>query len=245
MGTQKLEEEFLSLFPGTKCLRMDMDTTKGKQGHEKILAAFRKKEAQVLIGTQMVAKGLDFPDVTFVGAVACDQSLYMGDFRSAEYTFCQLTQVSGRAGRREGEKGRVYIQTYNPEHYAIKYVKEANYEEFYAHEIEIRRAMNYPPFSHVFSVLFTGISEKEVIRALQTLYAIMNYCNKQNKFELLGIAPAIVSKIKDKYRWKILVKSKLEDNLKAFVLYCIKKLKENDKLEGIQINLHLNPVMME
>jgi len=247
MGTQKIEEEVKTLFPEVSVLRMDIDTTKGKTGHAKVLDAFRKGEAQVLIGTQMVAKGLDFPNVTLVGVVAADMSLHAGDFRAGEHTFQLLTQVSGRAGR-AALAGKVYLQTYNPENYAITLAGTADYKGFYKHEIAIREAMNYPPFSHVFSVMFSGASEKEVIVQLQKLVAIMDYVNKRdgkNRFHLIGISPAFVSKIKNLFRWKLLLKSEEEEPLKAFVLYCIKKLKDNDPLTGLTVHLTLNPIIME
>jgi len=246
-GTQKVEEEVQKLFPEAKTLRMDMDTTRGKHGHAKILDAFRAGEAQVLIGTQMVAKGLDFPRVTMVGVVAADMSLYTGDFRAGEYTFQLLTQVAGRAGRAENA-GRVFLQTYSPHHYAIDFARKGDYEAFYNHEMALRKAMVYPPFSHVFSVMFTGPGELEVINTLKKLSAIMEYCNKRdgkNRFEIIGLSPAFVSKVKRQYRWKLLVKCREETPLVAFVLYCIKKLRENDPLKGLTLHLTLNPRMME
>ena len=246
-GTQKIEEEVKALFPGVGVLRMDMDTTRGKFGHAKVLEAFKKGEAQILIGTQMVAKGLDFPQVTMVGVVAADMSLHTGDFRAGEYTFQLLTQVSGRAGRAM-HSGKVFLQTYSPEHYALTFAREADYKSFYTHEMAIRRAMVYPPFSHVFSIMFCGGVEKDIIIALQKLVAIMEYCNVrdgQNRFLVIGISPAFVSKIKNQFRWKLLVKCEDEEALKAFVLYCMKKLKENDPLTGITTHLTLDPMMME
>ena len=244
VGTQKVEEEVARLFPNFTALRMDMDTTRSKQGHAKILSSFRKGEAQILIGTQMIAKGLDFPNVTMVGVVAADLSLFTGDFRAAEHTFGLLTQVSGRAGRAE-RKGQVFIQTYNPEHYSIVLAQNADYEAFYEHEITLRRTMGYPPFSHVFMVLTTGPDERALVMALHKLIAIMKYCNKKGMFEMLGPAPAFVSKIKKQFRWKLLVKGADEELLKKFVLYCLGKLKENDSLKGISIQLTLDPVAME
>jgi len=246
-GTQKVEEEIQALFPEAVTLRMDMDTTKEKHGHAKILDAFRKGEASILIGTQMVAKGLDFPRVTLVGVIMADLSLFTGDFRAGEYTFGLLTQVAGRAGRSFGVHGRVFIQTYNPEHYALGLARDGDYEAFYSHEIVLRRAMQYPPFSHVFSVMLSGPEEKVVILALQKLWSIMEYCNTKmtTPCELLGISPAFVSKVKNQFRWKILLKHQEESPLKAFVLYCIKKLRENDPLTGMHIHLNLNPVMLD
>ncbi|MCL2363808.1 MAG: primosomal protein N' [Defluviitaleaceae bacterium] len=244
LGTQQVESEVAKLFPGTATLRMDFDTTKGKHGHEEILAAFRRGAAQVLIGTQMVAKGLDFPQVTLVGVVAADMSLFSGDFRAAEHTFQLLTQVAGRAGRAQFP-GRVFLQTYNPRHYALTFAKTADYKKFYAHEIEIRRSMMYPPFASIFSVMLSGPDERVVITALHKLQAIMAYANKKGKIELMGISPAFVSKVKDQFRWKILIKCAEEEILKQFVLYCMKKLRENDPLTGMTVHLSLNPAMME
>jgi len=246
-GTQKVEEEIQRIFPQTAVLRMDTDTTKGKHGHAKILEAFRKGEASVLIGTQMVAKGLDFPKVTLVCVVSADLSLFTGDFRAGEYTFQLLTQVAGRAGRSLGVKGRVFLQTHNPEHYALEMACKADYETFYAHEIALRRTMCYPPFSHVFSIMLSGPDEKIIIEALRKLWAIMDYVTKKMTIpaELLGMSPAFVSKIKKQFRWKIIVKHPEEEPLKAFVLYCMKKLRENDPLAGITAHLSLNPVMLD
>jgi primosomal protein N' (replication factor Y) len=239
-----VEAETEKLFPGAVCLRMDMDSTRGKHGHAKILDAFKNGGGQVLIGTQMVAKGLDFPRVTMVGVVAADMGLFTGDFRAGEHTFQLLTQVSGRAGRAKDE-GRVFIQTYNPEHYSLMLARTADYEAFYRHEIAIRQAMDYPPFSHVFSVLFTGPDEKQVIQGLHKLLAVMRYCNKKNKVGIIGVSPAFVSKVKNQYRWKLLLKATDEEMLKSFVLYCLRKLRENDPLTGIVPHLTLNPVMMD
>ncbi|MCL2500782.1 MAG: primosomal protein N' [Defluviitaleaceae bacterium] len=244
VGTQQLEAEVARLFPNTATLRMDMDTTRGKFGHADILSAFRRGAAQVLIGTQMVAKGLDFPQVTLVGVIAADLSLFSGDFRAGEHTFQLLTQVAGRAGRSD-YAGRVFLQTYNPEHYALQFAREGRYEAFYAHEIAVRRTMDYPPFTHIFSVMLSGPIEKEVIAALHKLQAIMAYCNKKKRFELMGVSPAFVSKVKQKFRWKLLVKCAEEEPLKQFVLYCIGKLRENDPLSEITVHLSLNPAMME
>ena len=244
VGTQKVEEEVAKLFPDAVALRMDMDTTRRKHGHAKILSVFRKGEAQILIGTQMIAKGLDFPNVTLVGIVAADLSLFSGDFRAAEHTFQLLTQVSGRAGRAE-QSGRVFIQTYNPEHYSIALARRADYGAFYEHELTLRRTMGYPPFSHVFMILFTGPDEKTLIMALHKLLAVMQYCNKKGMFEMLGPAPAFVSRVKKQFRWRLLVKGAKEEILKQFVLYCLGKLKENDPLKGISISLTLDPMAME
>jgi len=243
VGTQRIEDELNEYFPCVKFLRMDMDTTSGKNSHDKILSEFREGNAQILIGTQMIAKGLDFPNVTLVGVVAADISIHAGDFRSAEVTMQILTQVAGRAGRGD-YPGKVIIQTYMPEHYCIEYVKNGDYEAFYEHEISLRRQMNYPPFTKVFSVLASCEDEKKLISFMFKLQSMMDYCNRKGLFEILGPAPAIIAKIKKKYRYKIIAKSEDEEKLKAFIFFCIDKLKETEDTSDITFNLTLNPLFI-
>lgn len=244
LGTQKLENEVKKEFPDAKLLRMDMDTTSKKNSHAKLIAEFASGGADILIGTQMIAKGLDFPNVSTVGIIAADISLNQGDFRSAEITYQLLTQVSGRAGRAD-VKGEVYIQTYNPEHYSIIYAQNSNYAEFYKHEILLRERMSYPPFSHIFNVLFISESEKNIIISLNKLLGLMRRFNKKGMFEMLGPAPAVISKIKNKYRWKLLVKCEEEEKLRLFVMYCIGKLKDYEDLTGITMNLAMDPMILD
>lgn len=241
VGTQKIEEEVQKLFPVARVIRMDTDTTKKKNSHETILKKFAEGGADILIGTQMIAKGLDFPNVTLVGVIAADISINNGDYRSAETTFQLLTQVSGRAGRAR-DKGRVFIQTYNPTHYSIVFASQNNYNEFYEHEIALRKEMLYPPFSNIFFIMFTGEDERKVISKLYKLLDIMFFYNsKKKQFELLGPAPAFISKIKKNYRWRVIVKGIDENKLKNFVIYCIDKLKEKEEITGININITMNP----
>jgi len=243
VGTQRIEQELSEYFPGVSFLRMDMDTTSGKNSHDKILSAFRAGEAQILIGTQMIAKGLDFPNVTLVGVIAADISIHSGDFRSAEVTMQLLTQVAGRAGRGDTQ-GKVIIQTYMPEHYSIEYVKDGNYEAFYEHEIALRRQMNYPPFTKVFSVMASSEDEKKLISFMFKLQSLMKYCNRKGLFEILGPTPASISKIKKKYRYKIIVKCVDEEKLKSFIFFCINKLTETEETGDIVFNLTLNPIFI-
>lgn len=242
-GTQKVEQETKKMFPEARVLRMDMDTTSGKNGHENIIKKFASGEADILIGTQMIAKGLDFPNVSVVGVIAADISLNAGDFKCAENTFQMLTQVSGRAGRAK-VKGKVFIQTYNPEHYSIQFAKDNDYISFYNHEIEIRNQMTYPPFSNIFFIMFTSDNEKKVIVALNKLLDIMIKFNKNNQFDHIGPSPASISKIKNQYRWKIIVKGVIEKNLKNYVLYCLDRLRESHDLTGINVNITLNPMFI-
>lgn len=239
-GTQKIEREAKKTFPQASIVRMDLDTTRAKNSHETLLKRFAGGGADILIGTQMIAKGLDFPNVTLVGVIAADLSLNAGDFRSAENSFQLLTQVSGRAGRADS-LGNVYIQTYQPEHYSIVYAAKSDYISFYNHEIQIRKQMDYPPFTHIFMILFTGEDEKAIITKLFKLMSIMKYYNKKTGFELLGPSPALISKIKNQYRWRILVKGTEEKRVKNFVLYCIEKLKDAEELNAVTVNLTLDP----
>jgi len=242
VGTQKIEAEVGNLFPAENILRMDLDTTSRKNSHENILNRFKNKEASILIGTQMIAKGLDFPNVSVVGIMAADLSINNGDFRSGETSFQLLTQVSGRAGRADID-GRVFIQTYNTEHYSIRFAKESNYAGFYEHEISLRRQMNYPPFTHVFVVLFTSEGEKNIIVLLYKLLDIIKADDINNEFETLGPSPAYISKIKKQYRWKLIIKGQDEDKLREFVLKCTESLKKQESLEGVHVNLSLDPLM--
>jgi len=219
---------------------MDFDTTGKKNSHEKILSDFRRHTADVLIGTQMITKGLDIANVTLVGVVCADISLNMGDFRCGETTFQLLTQVAGRAGRAE-VSGKVVIQTYSPDHYAVTYAKDQNYAEFFEHEISLRRQMDYPPFTKLFLITFSGADERRIIVLLHRLLEIMKYCNKNSRFEMIGPAPAIVSKVNKNYRHQLMIKSKDEEKLKNFALYCVNKLKEYENLSGITAILTPNP----
>src|SRR5690606_8369787 len=170
-GTQKVEEELAKVVPEARVLRMDVDTTRNKGAHEKILSAFGEGKADILLGTQMIAKGLDFPNITLVGVLSADTSLHLPDFRAAERTFQLLTQVSGRAGRAE-RPGQVVIQTYTPEHYAIELAKEQHYEPFYEREMLMRHQAGYPPY---FYIVHIQVSHEDVMMAAE-------YANKSAEF---------------------------------------------------------------
>jgi primosomal protein N' (replication factor Y) len=240
-GTEKIQQELEKLYPKARILRMDFDTTRKKNSYTEILDKFRNGDADILIGTQMIAKGLDFPNVTLVGVVAADVSLNISDYSSAEKTFQLLTQVSGRAGRAD-QKGRVFIQTYNPEHYSIVYAAQNNYTAFYNDEIIFRRQLNYPPFTNMFVVLMTGLNEDEIKDLMGYLYDILNFYNtKRNVGIVYSPVPAVISKINNKYRYRIIIKCNDEDKLKRFVLFCVDKLKENRKTDNVSLSLTLNP----
>lgn len=234
-GTQKIEEETRRLFPEASVLRMDADTTTGKNGHARILELFGKGKADILIGTQMIAKGHDFPNVTLVGILAADLSLNLGTYQAAETCFQLITQAAGRAGRGE-LAGRVFIQTYQPENHAIRMAAAQDYEGFYQEEILLRQAMDYPPFSHIFSVLITGEMEQEVILAAQRLGAYMNHYAERAGCTVVGPAPAPLPKFRGEFRWQIFAEGTDAERLKAFVLYTVEQTKKDVSRE---IRFHL------
>ncbi len=224
-GTQKIEAIVEESFPGARVLRMDADTTTGKGDYEKILSTFRRGEADILIGTQMIVKGHDFPKVTLVGILAADLSLYTGDYRSTERTYQLLAQASGRAGRGE-EPGEVVIQTYNPEHYCVQTAAAYKYDEFYFQEIVYRKVTDYPPSGNM-CVIFVQSKTEEIGKEVcdKLIYAIDRYSVKTGlKFNVMGPAPAGIKKINDVFRNVIYVKDKdylklvgLKDALEFFI----------------------------
>ena len=198
-GTQKIEELVKKEFPEARILRMDFDTTRSKDSYEKILSAFANQEADILIGTQMIVKGHDFPNVTLVGVLAADLSLYVSDYHAAERTFQLLTQAAGRAGR--GEKpGEVIIQTYNPEHYSVICAKNQDYNQFYEEEIFYRQAMRYPPVWHMLVVLCASKEEAEAYACAKELADTMEKVQADKKLQMIGPADAAVAKVNDIYK---------------------------------------------
>ncbi len=204
-GTQRLEEAVRREFPQARLLRMDMDTTKTKNSYEEILSSFAKGEADILIGTQMIVKGHDFPNVTLVGVVAADLSLYGADYRSSEKTFELLVQAAGRAGRGD-MPGEVVIQTYNPEHYSIKTAAKQDYKGFYEEELLYRRMLKYPPCGKLLAVLVTSKEEQQAEKLAKDISVLtQELCNKDG-LEMLGPTKAGISRIKDIYRYVIYYK---------------------------------------
>lgn len=212
-GTQKAYDELEELFPEARILRMDVDTTRKKGSHEKLLEQFGAGKADILLGTQMIAKGLDFPNVTLVGVLNADTALNLPDFRSSERTFQLLTQVAGRAGRADKE-GQVYIQTYNPQHYAIRFAQQQDYERFYAYEMGIRRSLGYPPYYYTVGITLSHKSEEEVVRKA---YQVMDILRKEltDKVQLLGPTPKPIARTHNLYHYQILIKYRLEDQLEG------------------------------
>ncbi len=244
-GTEKIEAFIKEHFGFYGVGRMDTDTTTGKEGHRKILEAFRRKEIQILIGTQMIAKGHDFPEVTLVGILSADASLFMQDFRSNERTYQLLTQAMGRAGRGEN-KGRVIIQTYNPEHLVMEVVKHNQQSFFYEQELMNRKFMAYPPYTHIFSLLVVGYDEREVIRIIHLLSQYFRYYSEkgQNHFRVIGPSSAVISKIGDEYRWRLLILGEMRDKLLIYGKYCLNKFYTHETISGVKVQWDIDPLSM-
>ena len=206
-GTQRIAYDLQKLYPTARILRMDNDTTSGKEGHYKILKTFAEKKADILVGTQMIAKGHDFPSVTLVGILDADMSLHFSDYRSGERTFQLLTQVAGRSGRAE-EKGKVILQTFDPENEVLRYAVEYDYEGFYQNEISLRAAMAFPPFSKIVRVLVTGEDDKKTLEALKDVYFALEklYTDNPEKFLFFNKMRAPIKRIQNKFRYQVLMR---------------------------------------
>ena len=215
LGTQKVEEYLQDQFRGARIMRMDVDTTSKKGSHQELIAAFERKEADILIGTQMVGKGLDFPDVTLVGVLAADLMLHLSDFKAAERTFQLLTQVAGRAGRHELE-GEVLIQTYSPEHYVMKCVVEQNYHAFYVEEMKMRRRFGYPPYYYLASVMMSSEDYNDLIMACDK---VNQYLRNQLGHSCIIVGPTMpyVGRINQRFRMYFMIKYKQEPRLRAIL----------------------------
>ncbi|HHK5595115.1 primosomal protein N' [Streptococcus mutans] len=232
-GTQKAYDELKQVFPEARILRMDVDTTKRKGAHEKILTKFGRHEADILLGTQMIAKGLDFPNVTLVGVLNADTSLNLPDFRSSERTFQLLTQVAGRAGR-ANKPGEVLIQTYNPNHYAIQLAREQDYEAFYRYEMRIRKALSYPPYYFTVGLTLSHKDEQEVIKKSYEIVTLIKE-GLTDKIKILGPTPKPVARTHNLYHYQIIIKYRFEDQLEIVLNHILDltQAKENKKLRLI------------
>lgn len=210
MGTERIVQEVEQIFPKASIYRMDRDTVKKRGDHEKILGAFRKSSAGVLVGTQMIGKGHDFPKVNLVGIIDADQGMYFPDYRSNERTFSSIEQVGGRAGRLSGD-GRVIIQTFSVRHPLFSYIENHDYEGFYSEEIQLRKAYVYPPYGNLIRILVSGFDEKKVASsAMKIKEAFVFYVTKKklSTREVYGPYPCMISKIENRHRWQILLKDK-------------------------------------
>lgn len=235
VGTEKIEEELHILLPSVKVLRMDVDTTSKKGAHKKMIDAFRNHEYDILLGTQIVAKGLDFSDVTLVGVINADTSLNIPDFRSSENTYSLLSQVAGRSGR-SSKTGKVLIQTFNPDHYAISFVKHHDYLGFYNEEMKIRKRLGYPPF---YFLCYLKISGKEADYLFQESLKIKRSLERNLQYTtILGPTTLAVFKVNNIYRYGIILKYKKEDMLYDILLKIQNHYKNNHK---IKVDIDFNP----
>lgn len=256
LGTEAVEQEVQKTFPHARVKRFDADSTARKNAHQQILETFEQQQIDILIGTQMVSKGLDFPNVTLVGVIAADTSLNLPDFRASEQTFSLLTQVAGRSGRAELE-GKVILQTYMPEHYCIAAAQKHDYLGFYAQEVEARGALRYPPFSHVGTLLLRGRDEKQVEEAAhavrdqlqvwltdQTPTAQLDEKEDdvgETAVEILGPAPAPLSKIEGKFRWHFLLRSNSVERISQLLKHLTDKPPVAIKSNAIEYVIDIDP----
>lgn len=245
IGTERIERQLAEDFEGVRVARLDVDTTRRKHSHREILERFRSGAVQVLVGTQMVAKGLDYPNVSLVGVVSADTSLNLPDFRSSERTFQLILQVAGRAGRGV-QGGEVIVQTYCPDHYSIVAASQCDYEGFFAKELEARREAGYPPFARMVAILFHGTSEQVVMRSADRIAELLRTRLSQAvpTVEILGPSPAALVRIKDQYRWYILAKgpdlSEVVPLLRNVILHVVPRLKR----AGVMVSITVDPMNM-
>lgn len=242
-GTQKIEMLVKERFPQARILRMDFDTTRKKDGHEQILSAFANQEADILIGTQMIVKGHDFPNVTLVGVLAADMSLNVSDYHAAERTFQLLTQAAGRAGR-GSQEGNVIIQTYHPEHYSIETAREQNYEAFYEQEIEYREMLYYPPVWNMLVILCTSPKEEKAADCAAKLVAKIDaFWEKETaRLQVIGPADASIAKVNDIYKKVIYLKTKQYDDLVRIKDELEHYMKENRDFKETGVQFDFNPM---
>lgn len=241
-GTQRVEEALTQLIPDAKVIRMDVDTTRRKGAHEKLLTKFANGQADILLGTQMIAKGLDFENVTLVGVLTADSMLHLPDFRSSEKTFQLLTQVSGRAGRHE-LPGEVIVQTYTPEHYSITLASTYEYLQFYRTEMNTRRTFQYPPY--VFLALLT-VSHENRVKVVQTTQKMVQLLSKHvnEKTVILGPTPSPIARMKDRYRYQCMIKYKHEPQLRNLIRKIIQQFDEDIRKDDLKITVDMQPYQL-
>lgn len=254
-GTQRVEEELAKLFPGIRVIRMDVDTTTEKGSHEKLLKQFRDKKADVLLGTQMVAKGLDFPDVTLVGVITADSALNLPDFRAGEKTFQLLTQVAGRAGRHQ-LKGEVLIQSYTPDHYSIIHASGHDYLAFVRDELKHRRNLHYPPYCRLILITLTHEQLPLLVRMAENMVSVLQGKARQrgwfgsldrltaDAFDVLGPVASPIPRIKNRYRFQCMVKWRGNIDAVGLVRESAEQLEETAHNQQLQISIDVDPQML-
>ena len=240
-GTQMVETELKELFPGTEVLRMDTDTVTPAGSHEKLLDRFREENIPIMVGTQMVTKGLNFENVTLVGVISADQSLYAGDYRAGERTFSLITQVVGRSGR--GQKpGRAVIQTFTPDNETIVQAAKQNYPAFYQTEIELRKLQNTPPFTELLSITASGLNEEHVNQACRCIRSRLDgLIGTEGKAQILGPAPLAVVKVNNRYRYRVMIYSRMNAGLRSTVAGIVMEFCRDKRFADVSIYADNDP----
>lgn len=246
VGTQRVEEALHTRFPGVEVMRMDADTTTASRSHEKLLTRFREEKVPILVGTQMVAKGLDFENVTLVGVISADQGLYLDDYRAGERTFSLITQVVGRAGRGSKE-GRAVIQTFTPENDVILWAARQDYDHFYAGEIGLRRVRNCPPFASFFVIHVSGSEEGQALRVCAYLRDTLRQWLKEPRYrdlncQLLGPVPAAIFKVNDRYRYRLTLMAQNTRPIRELVAHLVRCAQSDRKNKGVSVTADVDPV---
>ena len=235
-GTQRVVVELQKLFPNVRILRMDRDTTQTKEGHFKILNEFSERKADILVGTQMIAKGHDFPHVTLVGILDADMSLHFSDYRSGERTFQLLTQVAGRSGR-AGMQGKVVLQTYQPENNVLSYAVKYDYKGFFEHEVSLRKATGFPPFKDILRILVSGENDDNTKALLKVIYEEVQEIFNENRedFIFFGCMKAPIKRLQNKFRYQILMRSSLDGLYDKLSEICLRYKNKNVRLD-VEVN---------
>ncbi|MDH4028735.1 MAG: primosomal protein N', partial [Nitrospirota bacterium] len=238
-GTQRVEEELNALLPELSFKRMDRDTTRKKLSHYRIVKQMEERKLDVLLGTQMVAKGHDFPAVTISAVVLADIALNLPDFRSGERAFQLFTQLAGRSGRGD-VSGKAVIQTYEPDNYVFDYVREHDYKGFYKKEIELRKELSYPPFSKLVRIILSFRTEEDVKKVMRTISGRVKKINQPN-IDILGPAPAPIEKIRNLWRWHLILKGKNSKALRQAAALVLDKIKD---LKEVKVDIDVDPMNM-
>lgn len=242
-GTQRLEDELNMHFPDARILRMDADTTFSRYSYEKGFSAFKNGEYDIMVGTQMIGKGLDFPNVTLVGVLSVDKALYAGDFRSYERTFSLITQVVGRGGRGQ-RQGRAVLQTFMPDHYIMNLAAAQDYQGFYSEEISIRRAMIFPPLCDMCIFCLSGDLDDDVKSGAEAVLQLMNVrlreLQPKTPVRVLGPIKASYGKLNGKYRWRIIMKCKNNAKIRGFISAVLKEGAKLNEMKKIAFYADLN-----
>lgn len=247
IGTQRLETELQELFPERKILRMDADTTSTKGAHAKLLEEFEEEKTDILLGTQMVTKGLDFDRVTLVGIVDADQSLFAQDYRARERTFSLLTQVVGRAGRRQAQ-GHAVIQTYHPKDTVILNAARQDYEQFYEEELEHRRLLQCPPIAQLVVLTAVGENERDVLTALsavkQRIESLMAGVFSDFCYPVLGPAPANIVRVQNRYRYHLTIRCPDSKRRRALIDGVLRETGADRRFRGVTVYADVNPMQI-